>query len=171
MAIYSPFRAAPGRNGKLHNYQTRSLCKLHIDLFLKICYNNITVKERKADIMSKRKNPSLSDLIGAELVRISGKEIVVKKNGKEYTYIVDEAGSYSDWWETFGIMDKGAGRNPVITNYQITDNGETYRLVFFGLNKKIAELQSKFHNDSDWDYGCFVNLYCKQTGDSITIFS
>ena len=121
--------------------------------------------------MSKRKNPSLSDLIGAELVRISGKEIVVKKNGKEYTYIVDEAGSYSDWWETFGIMDKGAGRNPVITNYQITDNGETYRLVFFGLNKKIAELQSKFHNNSGWDYGCFVNLYCKQTGNSITIFS
>lgn len=126
----------------------------------------IEKEEKRLLALSRLKErKDLSFFIGSELEKITKNEIIVKKDGKRYAFEIVENDSYSDWWEVFASMLTEENEMPVITNiieHKPVDNSNQtyYKLVFFGLNKPIAEMSAIFHNDSDWNYGCTVAAYC-----------
>lgn len=99
-------------------------------------------------------------LIGAKVIRVCGSSIEIQKNGKNFLITCHDEGSYSDWWEIdtkLLISATDLAKNPIITN--VKQNGNTFQFVIFGLSRPIAEIKAKFHNDSDWDYGCTCSIY------------
>ena len=64
-------------------------------------------------------------------------------------------GSYSDWWENFVKFNKK--NTNVIHKVFLEERGDKITVTFVDeSNKLILQLIHVFHNDSDWDYGCYV---------------
>lgn len=129
---------------------------------------NATAPIPQTDVIRKHSDFG-NFLMGAQLLEISEGYIRVKKDNKIFNFALTDEGSWSDWWEVFAHMkyQKNAADNPIITNYEytVTEGSGTisiHKLTFFGLNKEIAEISAKFHNDSDWDYGCTVTAVCTE---------
>ena len=113
-------------------------------------------------------------LFGAELIDFDRSGFTVEKNGKQYHFLFDDEGSYSDWWELSSkvFFSKNSKEKPVIVDFKI-DNKKDKKCVFtlFGMARKpLAQMSAIFHNDSGWDYGCVVSLYCKEIDQNEIIF-
>ena len=111
-------------------------------------------------------------IFGAELIDFDKQGFTVRKEGKQYHFCFCDNGSYSDWWElsTKIYFNKRSKVKPVITDFKI-DNGKGI-FTLFGMHKELATLKATFHNDSGWDYGCTVELYCDilPNSEGITLF-
>lgn len=102
-------------------------------------------------------------LIGAKVINVDENGILIIKDGTKYFISYCDEGSYSDWWEVntkLLISKKDLSKNPIITN--VKQNGDKYQFVLFGMYKPIAEIKAKFHNESDWDYGCTCTIYANK---------
>lgn len=49
--------------------------------------------------------------------------------------------------------------------------GNSLRITFFGLAKKLAMIESYSSSGSGWEYGATVTLVCKETGAEATVTS
>lgn len=66
--------------------------------------------------------------------------------------------------------------NPVITKIEDTEEQEDYgeqkvRITFFGLDKKIAEINASAGSGSGWAYGACVSVWCVENNKSETLAS
>lgn len=122
--------------------------------------------------MAKRKKKNTnkySVLAGAKVLNVVENNYctevqLVLANGKKQSIGIYEEGSYSDWWETYVHYRP----NEEIVSYTetISDNEpKTITIHFYNSeNKTVLEIDSTFHNDSDWDYGCYLHLSAEDIG-------
>lgn len=119
-------------------------------------------------------------LIGAQLISIDDSAIVIRKNNKVYTLIIDDSDEgdccgYNEIKTNLYISREEINRNPIITNVIITgDEGgcsEQCLITFFGESKPMAELYSESGSGSGWGYGACVEIKCLQTTESWIITS
>lgn len=66
--------------------------------------------------------------------------------------------------------------NPVITKIEDTEEQEycreqKVRITFFGLDKKIAEINASAGSESGWGYGACVSVWCVESGKNETLAS
>lgn len=120
---------------------------------------------KKKNIEVSRANPieyDLHSLIGLTIETIiNDNHIILKKGKKRYTLDFEEEGSYSDWWET-SISYK---QNEKIAYFYVDEDIDKGKITIAFANeegKTILHINSIFHNGSDWDYGCYVCLYCNE---------
>jgi hypothetical protein len=111
----------------------------------------------------------LEQLIGAQLISIDNDKIIVKKDRKLYTIMIEDfegdCCGYNDI-ETALWYRKKSKRNPIITHIE-KENTECYEgqsclLTFFGEDRKLAEINSYSSSGSGWAYGATVTLECKK---------
>lgn len=113
---------------------------------------------------------NLDQLIGMQLVAASESEIVVSKDGKEYTIRIDDSdyGGCCGFNEVSAILhvDKtDKTNNPIIVDVKIYKNeqdegGEVCKLTLFGAYKPLYELDTLSWSGSGWGYGANVKLLC-----------
>ena len=117
----------------------------------------------------KVRNIKYDALLGAEVLGVVKDKYCTEiqlslANGKKQSIGVYDEGSYSDWWETF------VNYRPKlkIAYYQeTTSNGELPKVTirFYNEeNKVVLEIIGIFHNDSDWDYGCYLHISAEDLG-------
>lgn len=112
----------------------------------------------------------IKDLIGFQLVEINNSEIKLKKDDKTFTLsIVEDKGDCCghNYIETnLFISEKELNRNPIITNIIVDRHEgeweETCKVVFFGEEKNIAELETDSYSGSGWRYGACAWVKCKE---------
>ena len=84
-------------------------------------------------------------------------------NGKKQTAGLYEEGSYSDWWET-KVNYRPNSEIAYWKEYRShnKDDDPIITLKFYNNeNKVILEIIGIFHNDSCWDYGCYMEFSCQ----------
>jgi hypothetical protein len=111
---------------------------------------------------------NLHDLIGFTFVGTNGDDIItVEKDGKSYELeiCIDEGDccGWADFNTTFYI--KGNER-PGIVDITLEDDNpdceeDRVKVTFFGLHKKIAEINAVASSGSGWCYGACVTITCK----------
>lgn len=112
----------------------------------------------------------IKDLIGFQLVEINNSEIKLKKDDKTFTLsiITDNGGccGYNFVGTNLFISKRELNRNPIITDITIDRNeGEweqTCKVVLFGEEKNIAELETNSGSGSGWCYGACAWVKCKE---------
>lgn len=112
---------------------------------------------------------NLEELIGYKLVSIDDKEIIVKKDEKEYSIKFEtdngDCCGYNEL-ETELLIEENSNDNPVITNIRMIDNldsdGDSVEIIFYGKNKELAKINSLSSSGSGWQYGACVTVKCKE---------
>ena len=112
----------------------------------------------------------IKDLIGFQLVGINNNEIKLKKGDKTFTLsIITDKGDccgYNFVDTKLFVSKSELNRNPIITDITIDRNeGEweqTCKVVFFGEEKNIAELEADSGSGSGWCYGACASVKCKE---------
>lgn len=112
----------------------------------------------------------IKDLIGFQLVEINDNEIKLKKDDKTFTLSIDEdyggCCGYNDIETNLFISKEELNRNPIITNIIIDKSesewSETCKVIFFGEEKNIAELETNSGSGSGWHYGACAWVKCKE---------
>lgn len=115
----------------------------------------------------------LSKLIGMQIVDIDETKIIVKGNNELYEIAIeDNCGDGCGYNEivTNLFVEKNSNRNPIITNVEIIDEElfdefneyDEVIVVFYGENKKIAEISALSSSRSGYGYGANVRLVCKK---------
>lgn len=116
--------------------------------------------------MSKKSNNKYGKLIGATVNEIKEDngyyEINLTLANKENQSIAFYGeGSYSDWWESFVSYRK----NGIIAYYNEEEYDDAIEVTFYdNCGKKVLGVRAIFHNDSDWDYGCYYHISCQDLG-------
>lgn len=121
--------------------------------------------------MSKKKknNNKYAKLIGAKVIGINESkhftEIKLKlKNGKYQSIGVEDEGSYTDWWEVFVSYRP----NSEIAYYtENEEDGEKPKITirfYNDIGQAVLTITGIFHNDSDWDYGCYLHVTAEDLG-------
>ena len=120
------------------------------------------------------------DLIGYQLVSINDEEIIVRKDGKEFTLCIYEdygdCCGYNDITTELFISNEELKRNPIITNVEMEEiedeeDGSRGRLTFLGEYNPIASVNSYSSSGSGWSYGACVTVECKMLGIDDTLSS
>jgi hypothetical protein len=103
-----------------------------------------------------------SKLIGAEVVGFHEYNIGIQidfilKNSKKQSLMVYGEGSYSDWWD----IQISYRPNTKIACFQEIDDNDKVKIVFYSeTGNAVLTIRGIFHNDSDWDYGCYLQISC-----------
>lgn len=108
------------------------------------------------------------ELIGAQILSADNDYIEVKKGDKVFQLeIISDNGDccgYADF-TTELLYSPNDLRNPVITNIEIEERGDSYQdssiITFFGESKPLAAIESNAGSGSGWEYGSFVSIHCK----------
>lgn len=110
---------------------------------------------------------NLKDLIGFTFVEMKNDIIIVEKNGKFYELDIctddGDCCGYADFTTTFFIEGK---EKPGIIDVKLEDDDpdseeDRVKVTFFGLHKKIAEINAWASSGSGWCYGACVTITCK----------
>jgi hypothetical protein len=117
----------------------------------------------------KVRNVKYDVLLGAEVLGIVKGDICTEiqlslANGKKQSIGVYGEGSYSDWWETFVNYRP---KSKIAYYHETISNGELPKVTirFYNEdNKVVLEIIGIFHNDSDWDYGCYLHISAEDLG-------
>lgn len=82
-------------------------------------------------------------------------------NGKKQPLLIETEGSYSDWWEVF-VTSKPKLK---ITSYkEIEKNNEVIICFYDNKKRTVLKIKGIFHNDSCWNYGCYLKVICNDLG-------
>ena len=115
-------------------------------------------------------NKNLERLIGWQLVSIDDENIVLTKGGKTITLTLSgDCGDCCGYYEisTKLLIDvNDTRRNPIITKVQLIEeegeyDGSVVKLVLFGEENRIAEIDTEAGSGSGWCYGACVTLTCE----------
>lgn len=123
----------------------------------------------------------LDTIIGAQLIELSDEGFTVRdKDGKECHFIFEQdegdCCGFNDITSTIFFNPNDKENLPVLTNIDLledecADEGNSLRITFFGLAKKLAMIESYSSSGSGWEYGATVTLVCKETGAEATVTS
>lgn len=107
----------------------------------------------------------LKDLIGYQLVAINDEKIVVEKDDKTFTIEIYEYEGDCCGFNNLEITSD-IKNNPVITNVKY-EEGDAFDsgysvITFYGLDKKLAEINSYSSSGSGWAYGATVSVVCSE---------
>lgn len=122
----------------------------------------------------------LNSLIGSRLVMLSDEGFTVRgDDGKERHFVFEEdygdCCGFNEVTSTIFFNPNDEENLPAITNIDRledecpTDDGNSLRITFFGLAKKLAIIDSYSSSGSGWQYGATVTLICKETGDEAVV--
>lgn len=112
---------------------------------------------------------NLERLIGWQLVSIDDEKIVLTRNGRTITLtLTGDNGDCCGYYEisTKLLIDENdTRRNPLITKVQLIEQdsrceGNVVKIVLFGEEKRIAEIDTEAGSESGWCYGACVTLTC-----------
>lgn len=116
-------------------------------------------------------NNSLDVLIGSQILTMSKDKIIVKKNGVNYTLIVD---NHESDWGGFNLIEttlnygENSSDNPIITKIWRSDEdsgyGSTCTVTFYGGSKVVGVIDTESSSGSGWAYGACVSLECEALG-------
>lgn len=116
-------------------------------------------------------------LIGARLLSMDDSGFSVQMtNGEVRNYEFCECEGDCCGFNEFSAKLLISGENmPAITSVK-TEERDLYDtdckvITFFGLDKKLAEIDSPSSSGSGWNYGATVWVKCKETGETETITS
>lgn len=116
-----------------------------------------------------------NNLIGARLVSINDEGFSVRLNTGEMRHFEFEEDpgdccGYSDVTTKLFIDPEDMATAPAIT--KVEDSGaeedgdsEVLTVVLFGLNRKLAEINSLSSSGSGWCYGSTMTVRCRETGE------
>lgn len=119
----------------------------------------------------------LENLIGCKLLYLSTSGFIVEKDGniKHFDFIEDFGdccGYNKISCDLYTNFSDNINENPIITNVERLDEVDVYEdesfciITFFGLDKKIAEVNTCSSSRSGWQYGACVTVKCKETEES-----
>lgn len=122
----------------------------------------------------------IEDLIGYQLLKIDNEQIIVSKDNKQYVLTIEadegDCCGYNEIKTQLFIKDNSKN-NPIITKVEIERFGRDYdgdeaKITFYGLNKKLATIDSRSSSRSGWNYGACVTIVCKELNlkEEITSF-
>lgn len=122
----------------------------------------------------------MDGLIGSYLVELSEAGFTIKgKDGKERHFVFEQdegdCCGFNEVTSTIFFNPNDKENLPAITNIDRledelpTDDGNSLRITFFGLAKKLAVVDSYSSSGSGWQYGATVTLICKETGDEAVV--
>lgn len=114
----------------------------------------------------------IKQLVGWQLISMNNNGFVVSKDGKHRTFefIRNEGGccGYNDFVAKL-LYEEDSIDNPVITSVEfddISDYDSKHVLVtFFGVDKKLALIDSVSSSESGYCYGAYVKCCCVETGE------
>lgn len=123
----------------------------------------------------------MDGLIGSYLVELSEAGFTIKgKDGKERHFVFEQdegdCCGFNEITATLFFNPNDKKNLPAITNIDLledecADEGNSLRITFFGLAKKLAMIESYSSSGSGWEYGATVTLVCKETGAEATVIS
>ena len=123
----------------------------------------------------------MDGLIGSYLVELSEAGFTIKgKDGKERHFVFgqDEGDccGFNEITATLFFNPNDKKNLPAITNIDLledecADEGNSLRITFYGLAKKLAMIESYSSSGSGWEYGATVTLVCKETGAEAMVTS
>lgn len=117
----------------------------------------------------KKKTNKYAKLIGAKVIGINESnhftEIKLKlKNGKCQSIGVDREGSFLDWWEVF-VSYRPNSEIAYYTETEEDDENPKITIKFYNdVGQAVLTITGIFHNDSDWDYGCYLHITAEDLG-------
>ena len=122
----------------------------------------------------------LDGLIGSRLAEMSDEGFTVRgADGKERHFVFEkdygDCCGFNEVTSTIFFNPNDKENLPAITNIDRledelpTDDGNSLRITFFGLAKKLAVVDSYSSSGSGWQYGATVTLICKETGDEAVV--
>lgn len=114
----------------------------------------------------------IKELVGWQLVSMDNHMFVISKDGKQRTFefIKNEGGccGYNDFVAKL-FYEKGSIDNPVITSVEFDDisnyDNEHILVTFFGVDKRLALIDSISSSASGFCYGAYVKCHCIETGE------
>jgi regulation of enolase protein 1 (concanavalin A-like superfamily) len=112
--------------------------------------------------MSKKIRNDIGKLVGSKILKVIrkdwGLEIPIKYKNNNCSIGIMTEGSYSDWWE----VDYYYKPNEIVNYINVSENEDNIIIRFYNSERKaILVIKGIFHNDSDWDYGCYLSLSCE----------
>ena len=109
----------------------------------------------------------LNQLAGLKILGIDERNSVILLSNN-IALTIEEEGSYSDYWTTsFSYRKVNFGQK--IDKVYTHENDNTITITFANeSNIPILIVKHCFHNQSDWDYGCYIRYYWKNKGKEQT---
>lgn len=116
----------------------------------------------------------IKDLIGYQIIRLDEDGFTVRKGTKTKHFVFEhddgDCCGYNDLRTELLINNTNAKNNPIITNIEYErltndDYGDALTITFFGLDKKLAEINSESASGSGWCYGACQWVRCLETND------
>lgn len=114
---------------------------------------------------------TIKELIGFQLVSITDKRILVRKDDALWLLQIAEyegdCCGFNEIEARLLVDDADTSRNPVITDVNVVksndgwNEGERCEVTFFGECKPLATLNTYSGSGSGWQYGACVRLICK----------
>ena len=121
--------------------------------------------------MSKKKkiDNKYARLIGAKVIGINKSnyftEIKLKlKNGKYQSIGVESEGSYSDWWEVFVNYHPNGEISYYTENEEDGEKPKVTIKFYNDMGQAVLTITGIFHNDSGWNYGCYLHVTAEDLG-------
>ena len=123
---------------------------------------------------------NLAELVGAQLLSFGSGGFTVRMPDMEvrsFRYVQDEGDccGFNSLDTTLLINRDELRNNPVITAvHQVREDGgeaDSLMVTFFGLDRKLAEINSFSSSGSGWCYGATVSLECMETSDNLVLTS
>lgn len=110
---------------------------------------------------------NLNQLTGLKILGVDERNNVISLSNN-VTLTIEDEGSYSDYWTTsFSYRKVNFGQK--IEKVLIYENGNTIIITFANeSNISILTIKHCFHNQSDWDYGCYIRYHWKNKGKKQT---
>lgn len=111
----------------------------------------------------------LDNLIGAQILKINGNKIKVKKEEKIHTLEISSDDGDCCGFANFTaelLYGEDSERNPIITNVEYIQNeyydGDSSVITFYGEAQALATIDSSAGSGSGYGYGAFVTLTCHE---------
>lgn len=103
------------------------------------------------------KNPShlnMISLIGKKIIFCNDYGVLTFETGEVLES--ESEGSWSDWWEDYFKVRKKYLYD-IIKDIYVYESSDKIIITFVNNNnKEMCKFTHIFHNDSDWNYGCYV---------------
>lgn len=121
----------------------------------------------------------IKQLVGWQLVSMDNDGFIVSKDGKQRTFefVKDEGDccGYNNFVAKL-LYEDGSIDNPVITSVEFDNISSYYNehvlVTFFGVDKRLALIDSTSSSGSGYCYGAYVKCRCVETSEEefITIY-